>query len=278
MVITKRDLELFRKLSDYGMLSTKQIGEIFFFGVALTTVLRRLRMLESNFYLRRIEGLLSHELLWVLASKGAIASDTNIPKRHWCKNMLDHDYKLLSLRLRLEGCGVAHSWTPEHEIRSAIFRKYGIREAKNRLIPDGLMGIEVDGKKQTIAIEVELTMKNLSKLKTTLSRYKGTRDTFAVWYIVPSKAILQQVFKAWNNCGGNYSGIKIFGSYLNELMDNPLMTALRGDQNPKTIGESWRALPAQVSAQRVSTQNDLKIENKMEVTEENHAPILEIAC
>jgi hypothetical protein len=57
MVITDRDLELFRKLSTYGMLSTKPIGKLVFNAIATATVLRRLRCLEERFYLKRILGL-----------------------------------------------------------------------------------------------------------------------------------------------------------------------------------------------------------------------------
>ncbi len=49
LTITMRDIELLKKLSSYGMLSTKQIGAVVFNSIASTTVLRRLRLLEAGF-------------------------------------------------------------------------------------------------------------------------------------------------------------------------------------------------------------------------------------
>jgi hypothetical protein len=63
-----------------------------------------------------------------------------MPKRHWSKNLLEHDHKLISLRLNLEAYGISHSWIPEHLIRTNIFRKNDFKTAKEKLIPDGLMG------------------------------------------------------------------------------------------------------------------------------------------
>jgi len=48
-LLTARDLTLFEKLSDYGMLSTAQINLLIFSSIAKTTVLKRLRHLEDRF-------------------------------------------------------------------------------------------------------------------------------------------------------------------------------------------------------------------------------------
>lgn len=195
MVITNRDLELFRKLSEYGMLSTKQINILCFSSIALTTVLRRLRLLEKNKYVQRMLGLESQDVLWILSTKGAEEACVDIPKRHWSKNLLEHDFKLLSLRLALEECGLVHSWRPEHSIRAGIFRNNDFRTAKEKLIPDGLMAVEVDKKRLTLAIELELTLKNKEKLRKTLSRYKRQEGILGVWYIENRKHCLNEVSK-----------------------------------------------------------------------------------
>lgn len=118
MIITKRDLELLKRLSAYGMLSTNQVRKIIFKSIAVTTVLRRSRILEDKKLIKRIEGLSTTEKLWALTEKGAETADVKLFKRHFAKGFLEHDYKLLSLRIALEDYGVARSWTPEHEIRS----------------------------------------------------------------------------------------------------------------------------------------------------------------
>jgi DNA-binding Lrp family transcriptional regulator len=278
MVITNRDRELLLKLHSYGMLTTNQVKKIVFNDIAVTTVLRRLRILETEHLIKRIEGLITSERLWALTEKGAVIADVKLYKRNFAKGLLDHDYKLLALRLCLEGHGIAHSWTPEHEIRSKVYKKYGLRTARDMLIPDGLMGVEMNENKVSVAIELELTLKNKSKLNETFRRYQSKRETFAVWYIVPSRMIMNQVHRLWFDCGGSYTPIKIFYSYYDDVIKNPLSATLFSDEKPRIIADYWKTLHAQVTAQGMSTHNEKIIAIKTELTTENHAPILEVAC
>lgn len=273
MVITKRDLELFKKLSNYGMFSTKQVGKLFFDGVALTTVLRRLRALEDKNYLKRITGLKSQELLWVLTPKGAAIAKVTVPKRHWSKNMLEHDFKLLELRLLLEEQGIAKSWISEHTIRSMVVKKHGIRDSKDKVIPDGLMGIEVNGQKMSVAIELELTMKNNRRIREVVRRYGSKYELYGVWYIAPKKFILDGVYRIWSDVQYRFTGTKLFASLLDDVMKNNRDATLMGEKPHRKISALWQT----TGAHRLSTQDEQKVENKIEITSENHAPILDIA-
>ena len=141
--VTKRDEALIKRIAELGMLSTNQIGELFFEGVVNTTVLRRLRILEASQLLRRVVGLDTKECLWIVTASGAQMAKVEIVKTKWSKHMIEHDHKLIALRLLLESVGVARAWMPEHETRSHMFKKYGLREIKNKIIPDGFIGIEL---------------------------------------------------------------------------------------------------------------------------------------
>lgn len=277
MVITNRDRELLLKLHSCGMLTTNQLNMVVFNDIAVTTVLRRLRLLEKENLIKRIEGLSTSETLWVLTEKGAALVSVKLVKHRFSKSLLEHDYKLVSLRLALEGNGIAHSWTPEHEIRSMVYKKYGLRDAQERLIPDGLMGVRVNDKMVSVAIELELTLKNRMKLKEIVRRYRLKNETFAVWYIVSSKMIIDQVYRLWIDRGG-YTPIKIFFSYYDNVMKNPLRATLYSGKDPVIIEEYFGILPAQETAQRVSTQDEKISPIKIELTKENHAPILKEAC
>jgi DNA-binding MarR family transcriptional regulator len=57
MKFTERDRNLLGTLSDFGLLSTKQIQHLIFQGIRKTTMLRRLRLLEKRNLIRRIKGL-----------------------------------------------------------------------------------------------------------------------------------------------------------------------------------------------------------------------------
>ena len=277
MVITNRDRKLLLKLHSCGMLTTNQLNMVVFNNIAVTTVLRRLRLLEKENLIKRIEGLSTTEMLWVLTEKGAALVGVKLVKRRFSKSLLVHDYKLVSLRLALEGNGIAHSWTPEHEIRSMVYKKYGLRDAQERLIPDGLMGVRVNDKMVSVAIELELTLKNRMKLKEIVRRYRLKNETFAVWYIVSSKMIIDPVYRLWVDRGG-YTPIKIFFSYYDDVMKNPLRATLYNGESPKIIEEYFGIVPAQETAQRVSTLEEKISPMKVELTKENHAPILKEAC
>ena len=255
MVITNRDILLFKKLSSYGMLSTKQITHNIFQAIAKTTVLRRLRFLEQGHYLKRITGLETEGLLWILTDKGAETASVPLPKRNWSKNMLDHDYKLLCLRLSLEQSGVAKSWIPEHEIRSLIFKKYPIKEAKQKLIPDGLMGVDLNVKRSSVAIELELTLKNQSRINEIVKRYQEKKDLSAVYYFAASNLILKSVRKIWNSHQEFNSTIRLSCFLLDDVMKNPLIV---------------QAKPAHSSALGVSTYRPNSLELIAASTQENH--------
>jgi hypothetical protein len=252
------------------MLSTKQVGQSFFSGVANTTVLRRLRLLEASFYVRRILGLESQEVLWVLTIKGASEASVSLPKRHWSKNMLEHDFKLLSLRLAMEDVWIAKSWMPEHIIRSSIFEKYGLREAKNKLVPDGFMAVEVDGIQQSIAIEVELTFKSRKRYQETFRRYSEKKGISGVWYLGKDKGILNQVRRNWYSSNRE---VPLYCSFIDEVLQNPLEARLLNRNGHELIKKLWRSsVPA--SAQGVSIREGTKLFQENKPTTENHTPLL----
>jgi DNA-binding Lrp family transcriptional regulator len=246
MRITNRDKQLFLKLASHGMLSTKQATTFIFNSITPTTVLRRLRLLEENYFLKRITGLDSHEVLWVLTEKGANTVGVSVPKKNWSKNILEHDYKLLSLRLELEKAGVAKSWIPEHEIRSLIYKKHGLQEGKQKLIPDGLMG--------TVAIELELTLKNQGRIKEIVNRYHEKKELTAVWYIASGQSILKSFFNEWKSHQGFSQSLKLYGSLIEDVLEDPLNATVFRKGTSCKIRDIWRIQTAHSPAQSVSNQ------------------------
>lgn len=251
MIITKRDLKLFEKLSSYGMLTTKQIAQIFFPHVSLTTVLRRLRILEGGHLLKRVLGLECNGILWVLTEKSADAADVVLAKRNWNKNLLEHDFKLSCLRLTLEEYGFAHSWIPEHQIRSLALTKYGFEGAKSKLIPDGIMGVD-RGSMETVAVELELTLKDQLRIKDIVRRYQARKDLQAVWYVAKNKTILKSIFREWSQAKDKDTQIILYGSLYDEVVKTPLEARLWGEKNTYRLKDLWSVSPAHRTAHRVS--------------------------
>ena len=231
LTITSRDIELLKRLSVYGMLSTKQVNVLVFNSIAITTVLRRLRQLEAGFYVKRILGLESQDVLWVLTEKGASLAEVEVPKRHWSKSLLEHDFKLLQLRLAMEGCGVSHKWNPEHEIRAIIFKNNNFRDAKQKVIPDGLMSIERDGFKESVAVELELNMKSAKRYEEIFRKYAGNKNIPWIWYVAPTKSILKQVLAGWLKVKAVHRVPYLCMSYLHEVMKDPVQARLISNDN-----------------------------------------------
>ena len=274
--VTKRDEALIKRIAELGMLSTNQISELFFDGVANTTVLRRLRILEASQLLRRVIGLDTKEHLWIVTALGAQMVKVEIVKTKWSKHMIEHDYKLIALRLLLEKIGVARDWMPEHEIRSHMFKKYGLREIKNKIIPDGFIGIEVNGKMESVALELELTLKNKKRYRNIIGHYQNKENLYAVWYIVPTSSMIKSIKETWKKHTSSYSGVKVYFSGLNELMKNPLEANLIGLNSVIKLSELFaplELLAAQLPAQVVSTLVENNLEEKRQSTSEIHSPI-----
>lgn len=273
MKLTKRDIQLLKLLAATGFMGTSHIRSRFFDGAARTTVLRRLRMLEKNSFIKRVLGLESQEVLWMLTTKGANEARVLRPKSHWSKNMLEHDYRLVCLRMSLEQTGIAHSWLPEHQIRSELFRKHGPKDFQERIVPDGLIGVEVNGKSESIALELEITMKNQIRIKKTLKRYITKGGIYALWYVAPKMSILNSVWKYWQLNGGLQSKVKLHCSLLDEVLKSPLKARLLGTKPVSTIGESWIIKGVPQSAHGVSRQKQLTKNQNEQSNERNHTPI-----
>jgi hypothetical protein len=274
--ITKRDEALIKRIAELGMLSTTQINEFFFKGVAKTTVLRRLRILEDANFLGRALWPYTKECLWIVTESAAKRVKVDIVKTKWSKHMIEHDYKLIALRLLLESVGVARGWMPEHVIRSHMFKKYGLRDIKNKTIPDGFIGIEVNGKMESVALELELTSKNKKRYRNIISHYQNKPNLFAVWYIVQSKSMLKSLREIWKKHASNYSGVQVYFSELDELMIDPLEASLVGLNSVIKLSKLFaplEVLAAQLPAQVVSTLIENNLEGKIQSTNEIHSPI-----
>lgn len=245
MRLTPRDRNLFQHLLRYGTLTTKQINSIVFDGVATTTVLRRLRNLEEEKFIKRLIALNSGELLWIMTAKAASEIEGgDYFKRSWNKNFLDHDFKLLCLRLHLEKHGLVKSWKPEHEIRHEVYKNFSPYAAKRQVISDGMMTAETPLKKVSVAVELELTLKNKKRLREILRRYTEKKNLDFIWYICGSMGLDDSIKREWVYISG-HAEAKLHTSILSDVMRNPL--AHFPAQGVSTLGSSPISAPRELS-------------------------------
>jgi DNA-binding Lrp family transcriptional regulator len=250
MVFTDRDQRLLQAIQSYAILTTRQIAKMIFPGVAITTVLRRLRALEAGGYIQRIEGLVSTERAWGLTEWAGKLDPQRPGKVHFPRHSLDHDLKLTALRMQLEGKGIALSWIPEHEIRAKMARAHGLREVKRRVIPDGILSLEREGEKVSLALELELHVKNQSRYRQILRDYQSKKNLYALWYVVATKGIGRALEKAQKEC--YFSGPFLFWSLLADVMREPREARAYCAGKTFLLRQLFRA-PAHPPAQEVST-------------------------
>jgi hypothetical protein len=219
MKLTERDMFLLAKIQSYGFLTTKQIQEdVLCTSTNRTTLLSRLRILESARYLQRFDGLRDYAVGWGLTQKSAKLFPDKVSKIHFPRHLRDHDQLLTRLRFKLESLRNVNAWIPEHEIRSELARRYGVRGIQERVVPDGIASIERQGVNESIAIELELFGKSSKRYRQSHAGYSSNKSLFGVWYIVGDKSIGRKLMKVWKTCPPY--GPNFFWSELDDIQNN----------------------------------------------------------
>ena len=273
MYFTKRDECLLFGIGSYGLLSTTVIVEKYFNNVDYSTVLRRLRILEKEGLIRRAGFLMTMENLWAIAPKGAKKMSLEYFKCYWNQASIDHDFKLIKLRMFLEDLGIIKKWVAEHVIRSMIYKKYSLRDAKNKLIPDGIFETKIDNSSHSMAIELELNLKSQSRYKKILGQYQWNKDLRGVWYIVPNLAILNKLKDYWNRTTSSYTDGKIYFSLLDDLLTLKEESLLYS-ANEKFLLKEFFKMPAHQAAQEVVTKIEGPLQNVYHLTSTDHTTFI----
>lgn len=230
--ITERDKKLLRLLHQFSLMSTRQIARTVFYGVAMTTVLRRLRKLQELALIQFIEYQKGRERAWVMTRNGAWEVNLEIPKKNYSLNMIDHDVKLVELRILMTGHGFVKNWIAEHEIRAKVISERGFRDAQKRIVPDGLMTIEKDGINQAIAIELELHFKNEARYVETFRSYHKKSKVNFVWYVVSSIGLGKHLEKLWKRETFYQGGPEFIWSVFSDVVKNELKAkVIRGNKS-----------------------------------------------
>jgi len=271
MEVTVRDQKLFQMLQNYALVPTSEIRKRIFDNIAKTTVLRRLRLLEEEKLIQKVVGSMSQELNWALTPKGAEVANLDLFKRNFPLGLRDHDQKLLKLRFLLEDIVIAKSWIAEHEIRSKIAKKYGLRSMKQRLIPDALVGVSMNDIMTSVALELELNLKNKSRYFKTFDLYGQKSEIKFIWYVVSQKSHVRILFRYFDDYKFLTYGKTFLVSVLDDLMASGVNSAI---YTPKLVKMS-EIMQASISAHRVSSITNDKNELQNPATTENVAPILE---
>ena len=218
--LTERDHALFRKLGDFGALSTAQVRELFFKDIRTTTMLRRLRLLEKRELLRRIHGLSDGSHGWCLTKRCAKQLGVEGIFRNLNRNSLEHDVTLSQVRMSLESVGLGATWVPEHVLR---FKAWQDRSQSGKVpenVPDGIFTVEKSGQYLAVAVELEMTEKNSDRYAKSLKAYFWKQSLAMIWYLVPNKALGLKLERIWKKMNNSYD-TRLKWTLISQVLKNP---------------------------------------------------------
>ena len=117
MEMQTRDLQILTALYRFGILSSKQIENLFFTNTHFTVRNRRLRILEKENLILRIDSMPSKMLAWSLSKKGGAAINCYETQRFTNRNTTLHYVTLSGVRISLEDIGLGKDFTNELELK-----------------------------------------------------------------------------------------------------------------------------------------------------------------
>jgi hypothetical protein len=255
MKIGKRDQALLESMSRYGTLSTKQIRTRFFEGVAKTTVLRRLRILEESDVIRRIRGLPDAELAWIITKHGASqARVKGKPPKYNNQNAIRHEVQLTSTRMLLEQLGLGENFTPEFELKR-LLAENDIHAAREKQVPDGLFLAEQNGVTKTVALELERTIKGWSRYKKVVTEYESKEKLDFVWYLTNDHRLEKLLMPLWKKRLTFRKSPELLLTYLYDLESNGSEATVHRSDHPDCKLNAIFDLKSEVTGAHITERN-----------------------
>ncbi len=228
--ITERDLKLFRAFDEFGILSTRQIRNLFFQELDRSNVLRRLRRHEKRKLLRKFYGLPKGELVWGLTERGARGIGSSTVLKTINRNSLEHDILAADIKMKLDACGIGANWISAYAIQR--MKKEKIESDR---IPDWVFTLHLPGKSITCALEVEIHMKGKQRMELILDGYARKKDIPLVWYVVPSDSFGKKLLDQVSERGGFLENNWLVYSLFDEILNDPLNTRVCGQGSTAPI-------------------------------------------
>lgn len=273
--LTARDKKLLELLHQYSLMSTNQIATLVFENIAKTTMLRRLRVLETNKLIQFIEYQKGRERVWVLTQLGAWEVNLEVPKKNYSHHIMDHDVKLVELRILLMRQEVIKKWIPEHEIRSQVIAKHGRSNINQRIIPDALLTIEKENINQAVALELEINFKNIDRYRKLFYSYRQKNNVDMVYYIVSTKGLGKHLDRIWNEQRMIVKGPMFMWSVYTDIVTNRLNAKVYCKEKVINL-EKFLNVKQQIdNAQAMSMQSEQDKLNEKNLTCENNTLNLE---
>jgi DNA-binding Lrp family transcriptional regulator len=189
MIFQERDRQILQWVNGFGFASVDQIKE--HMGVTAAAAYVRVRKLVEGGYLARERILHGQARIHKVAKKGVLASgDGVLPLNYVNLGTFRHDFMLVDLALRLER-ETGGTFVPNRRIRHNEGLS-GLGQLGH--IPDGYLHVE--GEKEPIAVELELSVKSRLRIEEIINGYGGNLNIREVWYYTDSREVKRAIEKA----------------------------------------------------------------------------------
>lgn len=268
IMLTKRDAVLLKLLQDFGVVSTTQINSWVFKSVNRTTVLRRLRRLETAGYIRKRATLPDATAVWVVESSGVQAISGVNHREFYPAHQLPHDMALNDIRWKLYSLQIVKSWMTERDLRRKLTRENRDRRQPKWIVPDALVLFQDFWKENFHArIEIELTLKSDQRYAVLIQKYheRYAKEQVFNWYFVKSEAMGMRILKLAKKHGGFYVEDHFGFTVIDEFLVNPWQSKLMTMKGYYRLGQILKQPEpvkpdAQSDAQGLSRQSEGKTE------------------
>lgn len=203
VVLNKRDLEILQFTFEQRAVSCKQLAKRFFPNVRFQTAFARLEKLSNAKFMAKSYSIWRHTrtVVYGITEKGikAFAENYNftIAKYNFKSDSVNHDLGLVLVRERLEKAKMVKRYFSESMLQNSSdffedeeFRKYSV------LNSDAAIDVEAKNGQFKLAIEYEISSKQLSCYVKKLTDYYLLFDSVLVLYICGSASIEKLIRKA----------------------------------------------------------------------------------
>jgi len=240
MILQPRDRNLLYSLFHFGILSSTQIQDIYFKGITHTTMMKRLRLLESERMILRVMGLPKSECAWSLSLKGANAIEAESPNLYTNQNTIVHEVELTGVRIAFEKLGLGKEFTNEMTLRRGERESEASKLTTKTTVPDGIFIAEMMDGFGAVAVEVELHPKNHARYEKVFRDYAQKTSLNYVWYLVSEPGIGNTVISLWRKVERYKDSPKLIVSLISELKSKTADTPVYSLTSKKKLSEIFK--------------------------------------
>ena len=153
------------------------------------------------------------------------------------RNTLSHDVTVSEVRWALEKAGLGAAWKSGHVLRKEAGATYSKSRGAVDAIPDGLIGIPVQGSYRGVALEVELHAKGRHRYRKVFESYRSKKNIWKIWYVVAHQKLGQQIIGIstplyWDRAPGF-----VVYSLIDELVRDPFTARAVSSQGSVLVPE-----------------------------------------